>query len=36
LGLAITKKIIEKHGGTIEAFNSIKGFEIIMKFPREE
>jgi signal transduction histidine kinase len=33
LGLAITKKIIEKHGGQIEAFNSMEGFEIRIRLP---
>ena len=34
LGLAITKKIIEKHGGHIEAFNSMEGLEIRMRLPQ--
>jgi signal transduction histidine kinase len=33
LGLTITKKIIERHGGKIEAFNSHEGLEIRMKLP---
>jgi two-component system sensor histidine kinase CpxA len=34
LGLAITKKIIEKHGGHIEAFNSMEGLEIRIQLPK--
>ena len=34
LGLAITKKIIEKHGGHIEAFNAIEGLEIRIRLPK--
>jgi two-component system sensor histidine kinase CpxA len=34
LGLAITKKIIEKHGGHIEAFNSVEGLEIQIRLPK--
>ena len=33
LGLAITKKIVEKHGGQIEALNSVEGLEIRMRLP---
>ncbi|MFC1820218.1 ATP-binding protein [Thermodesulfobacteriota bacterium] len=35
LGLAITKKIIERHGGKIEALNSPEGLEIRMSLPSE-
>jgi two-component system sensor histidine kinase CpxA len=34
LGLAITKKIIEKHGGHIEAYNSMEGLEIQIQIPK--
>ena len=33
LGLTITKKIIERHGGKIEAFNSPGGLEIRIRLP---
>jgi signal transduction histidine kinase len=33
LGLAIAKKIIERHGGTIEAKNSKRGLQIQMRLP---
>ena len=33
LGLTITKKIVERHGGKIEAFNSPNGVEIRMTLP---
>ncbi len=33
LGLTITKKIIERHGGKIEAFNSPQGLEIRIRLP---
>jgi two-component system sensor histidine kinase CpxA len=34
LGLAIVKKIVEAHGGTIQARNRERGFAIEMKLPR--
>ncbi len=34
LGLTITKRIIEKHGGTVEAYNTEKGLEIRISIPR--
>jgi len=36
LGLAIAKKTVEAHGGTIEAFNAEKGFSIRMRLPRHQ
>jgi len=33
LDLAITKKIIERHGGNIEAANSVKGLKIQIRLP---
>jgi two-component system sensor histidine kinase CpxA len=36
LGLAIAKKTVEAHGGTIEAFNAEEGFRIRMKLPRNQ
>jgi signal transduction histidine kinase len=33
LGLTITKKIVERHGGKIESFNSPEGLEIRMTLP---
>ena len=33
LGLAITKRIVERHGGSIEASNSEDGFTIRMRLP---
>jgi len=35
LGLTITKKIIERHGGKIESFNSPGGLEIRIRLPAE-
>ena len=34
LGLAIAKKTVEAHGGTIEAWNAEEGFRIRMRLPR--
>jgi signal transduction histidine kinase len=34
LGLTIARKVIERHGGTIEARNTEKGLEIIISLPR--
>jgi two-component system sensor histidine kinase CpxA len=36
LGLAIAKKTVEAHGGTIEACNAEEGFRIRMKLPRKQ
>jgi signal transduction histidine kinase len=36
LGLSITKKIIEKHGGHIAAFNAMEGFEIRIRLPKRQ
>lgn len=33
LGLTIARKVIERHGGTIEARNAEKGLEIIISLP---
>jgi signal transduction histidine kinase len=33
LGLSITQKIIERHGGISKAYNSVKGFEIRITLP---
>ena len=35
LGLSITRKIIEKHGGSIQASNSAEGFRIEIVFPAD-
>ena len=35
LGLSIASKIIERHGGRIQAFNSLEGFEIRVWLPIE-
>jgi signal transduction histidine kinase len=35
LGLAIARKIIERHGGTIEAYNTEKGLEIKIVLPNQ-
>ena len=34
LGLTITRKVIERHTGTIEARNAEEGLEIVISFPR--
>jgi signal transduction histidine kinase len=36
LGLAIAKKTVEAHGGTIEALNVEDGFRIRMRLPRKQ
>jgi len=36
LGLAIAKKTVEAHGGTIEAFNADEGFRIRIRLPRNQ
>jgi two-component system sensor histidine kinase CpxA len=36
LGLAIAKKSVEAHGGSIEAFNAEEGFRIRMRLPRNQ
>ncbi|MBN2123061.1 MAG: HAMP domain-containing histidine kinase [Deltaproteobacteria bacterium] len=33
LGLAIAKKVVEKHGGTIEAINAEEGLRIRLRIP---
>ncbi|MEA2039127.1 MAG: hypothetical protein U9N82_04785 [Thermodesulfobacteriota bacterium] len=35
LGLAITKKIIKRHGGSIEAVNSSEGLKIRIRLPMD-
>jgi signal transduction histidine kinase len=34
LGLAIVRKIIEAHGGTIEAYSTEDGFSITVRLPQ--
>jgi signal transduction histidine kinase len=36
LGLAITQKTVEAHGGTIEALNAEEGFRIRIRLPRKQ
>jgi signal transduction histidine kinase len=36
LGLAIAKKSVEAHGGSIDAFNAEEGFRIRMRLPRNQ
>ncbi len=36
LGLAIAKKTVEAHGGTIEASNAEEGFRVRMRLPRKQ
>ena len=36
LGLAIVKKIIEAHGGTVEACNADEGFRVRLRLPRKQ
>jgi signal transduction histidine kinase len=36
LGLAIAKKTVEAHGGTIEALNAEEGFRIRMRLPGKQ